>query len=729
MEYLAHSAKAGSPSQNYAAHVNGVCRRAEQYADEAERYSPVCRGQMKDIVQRSAIWHDLGKLDDDNQAVLREVTDKQRHLPWNHVDAGSAALKACSSLYSALIVYAHHSGLPDMESEYAKCDKIFRDDRSDVRSHVDTEMDGLIKRHTKILSTDERSPEEPLEADQSVFFRMALSCLADADHTDTAAAYGQMPESETPSPLRAKERLEALNRYVSGLGEDRERSRLRSELYVACRDAKVTGAFTACDSPVGSGKTTAVMAHLLRQAIERDARRVFVVLPYTNIIKQAVDVYRKSLVLPGENPNEVVAELHSRTDFQDKDTRYLTSLWRAPIIVTTAVAFFETLASNRPSTLRRLHELPGSVVFVDEAHDALPLKLLPLAWRWMYTLAEEWNCYWVLASGSLVRYWQLDSLESVKMPHPAVTELVNKKLHLRLMQYEQHRVSFRWKPEAMSRKELVEWIHSMPGPRLLILNTVQSAAVIADAFYNAYGRSYVEHLSTALTAEDRSNTIDRVKVRLEDKSDTNWTLVATSCVEAGVDFSFQSGFRELSSLLSLLQASGRVNRNGLYPDAVMWSITLQDDSMLKKNPGLDASREVLKSYFTTDAGISPEFSTKSMNDEIIRDDSCIKTINRLNELEDSMQFDTVCNEFVVIESNTVPVIVDNELAKSIEYGRGDWQLLQKKSVSIRRERIKAWGLKELAKGVFQWTLRYDSFLGYMRGVLDIEKSKNDTIIV
>lgn len=61
-------------------------------------------------------------------------------------------------------------------------------------------------------------------------------------------------------------------------------------------------------------------------------------------------------------------------------------------MVTTAAAFFETLASNRPVALRRLHELPGSAVFVDEVHSALPLKLLPLAWRWMVRLAEEWGC-------------------------------------------------------------------------------------------------------------------------------------------------------------------------------------------------------------------------------------------------------------------------------------------------------------------------------------------------
>jgi len=728
MEYLAHSAKVDSPSQSYASHVEGVCRRAERYAEEAERYSLKCNGQLKAVVLRGALWHDLGKLDDENQAVLHDVSNRQRHLPWNHVDAGSAALKASNSLYSALVVYSHHIGLPDMEVECARESRTFRDERSVVRNRFDDRMAELLKRHTQTILSDNREQEEPYEADQAVFFRMALSCLADADHTDTAVAYGQVSENEELPQLRAAERLEALNRYVSELGEDNERSRLRSEMFIACRDAKLDSNFTSCDSPVGSGKTTAVMAHLLKQAIDRGVRRVFVVLPYTNIIQQSVDVYRKALILPGENPDEVVAELHCRADFQDSNTRYLSALWRAPIIVTTAVAFFETLASNKPSTLRRFHELPGSAFFVDEAHNALPLKLLPLAWRWMNVLADEWNCYWVLASGSLVRYWQLDSLGSVEMPHPCVSEVVNVDLRKQLMQYEQHRVSFRWKSESVCRKELIEWVQSEPGPRLLILNTVQSAAVIADDFCNAYGSGCVEHLSTALTPENRNATIKRVKARLDDKSDANWTLVATSCVEAGVDFSFRSGFRELSSLLSLLQSSGRVNRNGIYQDVVMWSFSLQDDSMLKKNPALETAREVLKSYFTTGVDITPELSTESMNDEIIRDDSCISTIMRMNELEDAKQFKSLCDQFVVIESNTVSAVVDDDLAKMIARGKGDWQLLQKNSVSIRCENAQAWNLKEITEGVYQWTLRYDSFLGYMRGVLDIEKCKNNALI-
>lgn len=725
--YLAHSAKGDCSPQSYAEHINGVYRRASRYAEEAGTYAVRGAGQLKEIVQRSALLHDLGKLDDANQAALQGPAKKYHHLPVNHVDAGSAALKARDSLYAALAIYAHHRGLPDMDAELSRGEAIFRDKDLTVRSHVDKTLTELLRRHKEIFLDDRDEPETPVEGGQAVFIRMVLSCLADADHTDTAVAYRQVPEKEEMPQLRAKERLSALNQYVSNLGNDDERSRLREEMYLSCRDAKVSGGFVACDSPVGSGKTTAVMAHLLQQAVMRKSRRIFVILPYTAIIQQSVDVYRKALVLPGETPDEVVAELHCRAEFQDKDTRYLTSLWRAPVVVTTAVAFFETLASNCPAALRRFHELPGSVIFVDEAHNALPLKLLPLAWQWMNVLADEWNCYWALASGSLVRYWQLNSLREIEMPCPRVPELVNADLQEKLIQYEHNRIVFQWRAETLSRQKLIEWVQSVPGPRLLILNTVQSAAVIADDLCVTYGRECVEHLSTALTPEDRSVVIERVKARLKDKSDTNWTLVATSCVEAGIDFSFRTGFRELSTLLSLLQAAGRVNRHGLFQGAEMWSFSLQEDSMLNQNPALAVSREVLQYYFNKGIEITPELSTQSMNDEIIRDDSCINTMKRLMDLEELMQFQTVNDQFEIIDSNTVSAVVDVSLAESIAYGKGDWQLLQKKSVSIRREKVREWNLKEIATGVYQWTLRYDSFLGYMQGVLDVEKQKHDAL--
>lgn len=713
---LAHSARKNYPPQTYEAHVRGVCERAGKYAAEAECYSVKANGILSTIVRDSALLHDLGKLEERNQSVLCEQSRRRRHLPVDHTDAGSAALQKMGSGCAAMLVYSHHQGLPDLSTEFAArgC-SIFRNGNAEVRAETDAALPALLRQHEALFPRKPNKEVQAYDGDPAVFLRMALSCLADADHGDTAAAFGQT-EKAMPE-LRPQERLTALDHYVSKFGETDERSSLRRELYQSCRSAEAHSGFSVCGSPVGSGKTTAVMAHLLEQACKRNARRIFVVLPYTSIIRQSVDIYRKALMLPGETAEDVVAELHSRADFEDIETRYLTALWRAPIVVTTAVAFFETLSSHNPAALRRLHELPGSLIFVDEAHSALPIRLLPLAWHWMNVLADEWSCYWVLASGSLVRYWELQPLSGLSMPQPEIAELVRPDLQRELSRYESSRITFRWREKPIGRKELPKWVQEAPGPRLLILNTVQSAAVIAADMAAEFGQTHVEHLSTALTPEDRGNTIDRIRRRLADPDDADWTLVATSCVEAGVDFSFRTGFREISSLLSLLQAAGRVNRHGRNTEAVMWSFSLQDDSMLPKNPALDVSAAVLRSYFQKRLPITPELSTRSMQDELARDDSCMSAICDFAELEAAQQFRTLAQKFRVIDQKTVLAVPDDSMASAIAEGRASWQELQRHAVSVRKEKIVLWHLREIADGIYQWTLGYDSFLGYMHGVL------------
>lgn len=726
MKPLAHSAQRGYPAQTYQDHITNVCQSALGYAEEAGRFS-ADPGQLSLVVARAAEYHDLGKLDADNQKALRGELLAKRSLPVNHVDAGTAYLLQNSPdmCLSSVVVSAHHRGIPNLSGAR------FRDEHPDVRAKTDGDLPAFLRIHRQEVQLPSSDGRERSPGDGGLFLRMALSCLADADHGDTARCTGGDPGEGRLPQLKPAQRLEVLDRYVKSLEQPTERSHLRSTMYQDCRNMTHTGGFVSCDSPVGSGKTTAVMAHLLAQAAERGLRRIFVVLPYTNIIKQAVDVYRQALVLPGETPQEVVAELHHQADFDCEELRHLTALWRAPIIVTTAVGFFETLASNRPSALRRLHELPGSAVFVDEAHAALPVHLLPVAWHWMNALAREWSCYWLLASGSLVRFWELPELiQDKERSAGTVPELVSHKLHDQLMQYEADRVTFRWEPEPLSRTELIKKVVHAPGPRLLIVNTVQSAAVLAKDMAAAYGRTSVEHLSTALTPSDREKTIDWIKQRLQDPKDTDWVLVATSCVEAGVDLSFRSGFREAASLVSLLQTAGRINRSGSMGYAEVWTFQLQDEPKdgpnLKRNAGLDLSAAVLMDYLRKGMTPSPALSTCSIRDELHRE---AHTHMDLLEKEADLEFETVAEKFCVIDSQTVPVVVDKELAEDFRSRRCSWQDLQRNSISLGVNRIKEFYVPEIAPGLFLWERPYSPFLGYMEGVLQDKKSPDNHFIL
>jgi len=217
-----------------------------------------------------------------------------------------------------------------------------------------------------------------------------------------------------------------------------------------------------------------------------------VVLPYTNIIDQSVDRYRKSLTLPGEVPEAVVAAHHHKADFADDAARLLTFQWRAPIVVVTAVRFFETLADNQPAALRKLHSLPGSAIFIDESHAALPWDLWPQAWKWLKELESVWGCHIVLGSGSLYRFWEIPSFSD---PPEIIPNMLPPELEKVAASYEEKRVEYKTKEEPMCVDELVEWVWSFPGPRLLIVNTVYSAAVLAEALKEKFGGDKVEHLS------------------------------------------------------------------------------------------------------------------------------------------------------------------------------------------------------------------------------------------
>jgi CRISPR-associated endonuclease/helicase Cas3 len=720
MTLLAHSAKPkqGIEPQCYACHVSSVVSRAMAAAHTAAHYSSVDAKLLIDVVRSAGEFHDLGKLDPDNQDILAGKK-KAKCLPIQHTDAGTAHLISENRVPAAALVHSHHIGLPDFVEEQNRGELSFRDDK--ISAYVNQSLTSLLDKHRSdslLLPSINVSDTSP-RGDPSIFLRIALSCLSDGDHTDTAVHYGEYPADEKHIDLRAADRLASLDRYVSGLINEKDsRSRLRTKLYYACRNAKIETDISSCDSPVGTGKTTAVMSHLLSQADARGLRRIIIILPFTNIITQSVEVYRRALVLPGENPKEVVAELHHRADFQDMNSRKLTALWKAPIIVTTAVSFFETLSSNQPSTLRRLHNLPGSAVFIDESHAALPAKLLPLAWHWINGFAKEWGCYWVLASGSLNRFWQIPEFD---IKTPKIPEVVSEDLRRDLSCYEVKRVNYRYREERLDEESLAEFVHDLPGPRIIICNTVQSAAAAAKSYCQEYGRRSVEHLSTALAPNDRKEALDRVKSRLADLDDTDWALFATSCVEAGVDLSFRTGVRELGSLVSLLQTAGRVNRQGIFANAEVWTIRLSETRLFKIHPGLKDAAKVLKEYCDSQIPIGPDLCTEALKREV-RLSGNITTL--LKENEQKMRFPIVDKEFRVISSDTRLAVVDNSLIEKIErHEKIDWMVLQQGSVQIWGYKLEALRIPEFKEfpGIYKWNLDYDNFLGYMAGLLKVEE--------
>mgnify|MGYP001026379287 CR=1 FL=1 len=740
MKPLAHSAcpNKGIKAQSYEEHIIGVLNRTRMNVEEMLKYCTLdSKVNLIDIVVWAAYYHDLGKLDIENQEVLSGIK-KARHLPVNHVDAGVACLKDIEKkLESALLVLSHHRGIPSIPEELTRQYK-FRD--LEIMERTNENLSYYLDIHKKevkiILNTVKQSA-----VPDGLLRRLCLSCLVDADYGDTGHCKKHIYQT------RWGDRLKKLDAYVKNAYEENEKSprnELRNKIYYACRDRSIENSVYFCDSPVGTGKTTAIMAHMLKVAIKRDLRHIIIILPFTNIITQSVETYRKALVLEGEDPETVVAEHDHQADFSSLEARELATLWNAPIIVTTAVQFFETLANNRPSNIRKLHELPGSGIFIDESHAAMPTWLWPQAWLWLEKLIMNWNCHLILASGTSVKFWEIENFIKHKIPIP---ELLPRKLRNEAEFYEQKRVNLKLTSNDIDKirtfrelNDFIEFVMNKKGPRIIILNTIYSTAYLAKYMRD---KGYdVLHLSTALTPKDRVPIIEEVYRRLKrDKITneliykTNWTLVATSCAEAGLNFSFRNGFAELRSVQSFLQINGRVSRDGEYCDSEMWCFNLEDPN-IKQHPGFKISQKVFKQIIE-DGLIKKLTITELVTETIKRElkEDCNDKGDRIQVYEKTHQYPKVAEECKIINTDTRLVVIGKEILEMLENGKKiSSSDLIKNSVQIWADQISKLGL-DLIKGhreIYCWFKDgYDpEFLGYMKYLLETEgKKKSDMEVI
>jgi CRISPR-associated endonuclease/helicase Cas3 len=738
---LAHSPPPGTDAGDpYERHVKavraGACERARamlHHATDPPR-------DVVDAIETAATFHDLGKLDSANQAVLKRC--RGGGLPWDHIDAGVAHLMGDSvqDSMSAWLIRAHHApGLPEYAQHFdsdglgrrlrgRRRDEDERDRHATQQARTDSHLQEYLSDHEAVVGAHKGTRGIPRHG---LTMRLALSCLADADHTDTAFYdTGRLP-AHAPPP-RWGERLESLCRYVRNLpvGEttdEKARNRLRSDFFEACLQSQELAPMVACEGSVGLGKTTAVTAYLLRRAINEtpNLRRLILVAPYTNILAQTADRLRKALVLPGERADEVIVEHHHRADFTDRANRDLAVLWHAPIVLTTAVSFFEALTACNPATLRKLHALPGSAVFLDEAHAALPTKLWSQNWRWLNELAKRWGCRFVFASGSLVRFWENADIVS----HPVtVPELMPsaQAVHVRGAELRRVRYESIDGGRCLTVKRLISAVRKSPGPRLVVLNTVQNAGVVARELRRSGMR--VLHLSTALCPGDRSCIIRRVTRSLE-AGWRNWTLVATSCVEAGVDFSFRCAFRERFAVASTLQIGGRVNRHGEYDKlggGIVYDFAL-DDKLISQHPEAEISADVLRDFLCSgelNLADPADLVTRAMREELSRLPG--NPGHQHQKAENERNYPEVAKLGRVISADTRLVVVDPTLKSRLRHGRAvSSRALLDGSVQLWAKKIDKLGCEQLphrGDELFLWNYRYDAdFLGIMAGVLRTEE--------
>ena len=652
MEFVTHRREDGT-FQPLKEHIENVGERAAQFAaafDAAEHG------------REAGLLHDIGKYSSKGQKRQR---DPEHTAKVDHSSAGAQEAFRRKDPMAAFAVAGHHGGLPNMGG---KGDLDTGTLMARLHKPLTGGDDPSAWKREIVLPDRISMPQWAVQCRegrvQALYTRMLFSCLVDADFLDTEAALqGQQPRGGYASLEELLQKIQA--HAAPWLKEPKnELCAKRSAILRSCLQGgeREKGLYTLT-VPTGGGKTVSSLAFALTHAVCHGMKRVVYVIPYTSIIEQNAKVFAE--ILGPEN----VLEHHSQTELADEKgdsetpdarrRRLACENWDAPVIVTTAVQFFESLYAAKTSRCRKLHHLADSVVIFDEAQ-TLPVPFLKPCISAIGELVRHYGVTAVLCTATQP---ELGRLFNELAPELSIREIAPEPDEL----FEFfRRVSFQREGQ-LSNEELAARLTETEQV-LCIVNTRKRAREIFQLLPEE-GRF---HLSTLMTPQDRKRVLDAVRERLKERKPCR--VVSTSLVEAGVDVDFPAVWREVAGLDSILQAAGRCNREGKKSAAESSVHIFHADGniprMLKLN--VAAAESVLADY--EDVNTRPAIHAYFQTLLWAKGDAALDE-KRILESESAFTFRNTAEKFHLIDENTITIYIPSKADS------GDIQALREKQFS------------------------------------------------
>ncbi|WBO57771.1 CRISPR-associated endonuclease Cas3'' [Acidocella sp. MX-AZ03] len=503
----------------------------------------------------AGLLHDIGKASDAYQSYIRGKGSSP-----DHSTAGAREAVQQFGLPGRFLAFAiagHHAGLADGKMLNERlCKKLEKYTGWEAYT-------GALPALTS-LADKRRNPEKNFS--QAFFVRMLFSCLVDADFLATEAFYSPGATLKRDGFSAISTLQTRLARFMAGITKDQALglNGLRHQIltHAVARAELPPGLFTMT-VPTGGGKTLASLSFALRHAVKHGLCRVIYVAPYTSIIDQTAQVFKNAL------GDEDVLEHHSGLDWEEAEKegdpdgvqklRNATENWVSPIIVTTAVQFFESLFAAKPSACRKLHNMARSVIVLDEAQ-TLPLPVLRPCLAALEELTLNYGASVVLCTATQPAWRRQDgALPSIKgsrqlgLDIPQSRELAPDPVGLFAAL---KRVRVEVLPSPVTDADIAARFAEQER-MLCIVNSRAHAKSLFDEIAALPG---ARHLTTLMCAAHRSEVLTQIREDLADQRPVR--LVATSLIEAGVDIDFAEVWRARTGLDSIAQAAGRCNREG-----------------------------------------------------------------------------------------------------------------------------------------------------------------------
>lgn len=671
----------------YKAHVNDETGEIQTVKEHCEGTAKLCAEfavpELKTIMEAIGLLHDVGKY---QKSFQRRIN--KENINVEHSTCGAVAAKEIYppplSLIMGYCIAGHHSGLPDggfinddpsLSTLHGRMGRSF-EDYSEYKNEMLTLLPELNNDvFYSFLMKDYKNKFQLV--DKFAFLtRYCFSCLTDADSIDTAKFCGTGVNEHLKANFeKCLQKVDdRLNSFICKTELQKTRKVLQQQVFEKTdNDAEIY----LMNMPTGSGKTLCSVKFALERAIKKNKKRIIYVIPYNSIIDQTAgefeDLFGKDAEILRHQSS---FSYEDRDDFDENYKNVLKSAaenWDAPLIITTAVQFFESVYSNKRGKLRKMHNIADSILIFDEAH-LMPQDYLQPCLQAIAFAARYLNSEAVFLTATMPDFKKL--LEQYALSDSRILDMVQDTGCFSAFE----KCSYEFAGE-VSDEELLEKASSSPTS-LIIVNSKRKAREL----YKKCGDGKNYHLSTYMTSRDRKRVIDKIKEelsKLEEEfpamenvpDESRITIISTSLIEAGVDLDVCTVFRELTGLDSILQSGGRCNREGKRKGAFTYVFKFADEARsVSRDEKFNLTKGIIKKYDNINSGEC----IKEYYDRLffLKEDNITKNAmsRRCSDIR-SIPFRKYSEEFNLIDSYTEYVVVQQDensksLVEELKYKRG-----------------------------------------------------------
>ncbi len=603
------------PNKQLKAHLKNVGRIAQKFACDIP-LKILDKAIFKDVGYIIGAYHDVGKATPFFQEYLKEKDPDKKARLKNQPEAKHSLISAVATYFavkeclkekelndkflnflpiaSFLAVRRHHTDLSSATDDIRLGDEdVLKKQLQNLYHEYLSFLPywDVVYENLKKLLNDRKNFKWPLQkigftrllnesegVEFYILHHLLYSLLLDADKHEAVISGCQERQN-------ISEEMIEIYRKEKGFHQPQKQiDILRNEIYQIVLDEVDNldpnqDRILSLSAPTGSGKTLTSLAFAikLRERINKEtgySPRIIYCLPFLSIIDQNAQVIEKVFEASiRKTPTSEYFLIHhhlSDYTYRSEDTEYgaeeseiLVEGWDSEIIITTFVQFFHTLFSNRNRAIRKFHKIAGSIVILDEIQ-SFPHEYWLLFRETAKAMQNYLGTYFILSTAT----------------QPAIFEntkelLVNKEKYFKSFKRSKVNINIHT-PKTVSGlvKELIESLTKNPKSILVVLNTIQSAEnlfkevkqPLRDAGYKVY------FLSSHVTPYERLHRINEIK-----KAHNKKVIVSTQLIEAGVDIDLEKVIRDFGPMDSIIQVSGRANRNKYLNLGEIEIIILRDE--------------------------------------------------------------------------------------------------------------------------------------------------------